>query len=236
MLLWTAALAAGCAAPGPGKPVALVNDVGTGTFLHPIQRPETVTYPPSCRERPELCRKDHVYIFGVNGLNPLCVGNFNGLLAYFREQGFEHSYFAQLYTSIGIGDEIRKIRRADPDAKIVLMGFSAGCNVAKLIANGLREDDTRVDLLVYVVGDMIWDTPGSSPPNVGRVVNIRAKGLVLTGGDWGLNGADLTGARNHKLECRHILTPSRRETLALMMEELLALACKPPAGPAGAPR
>jgi hypothetical protein len=108
---------------------------------------------------------------------------------------------------------------------VVLIGFSLGANWVKWIANDLARDGTRVDLLIYLVGDTIWNTPYSRPPNVRRIVNVRGEGLVLLGGIC--DGADLDGARNERIYCRHILAPSRRETLELVMEELLALACSP---------
>jgi hypothetical protein len=200
----------------------LVTRFGVGTILHPLQEPNGVPAP-SCDD----CRRDHVYIFGVNGWNPLCLGNFNGLCEYVRKQGFCHTYFGQLFTSHGFAGRIRQIRRCDPDARIVLIGFSGGSNYVKWIANALAQDCTRVDLLVYLAGDLIPNTPSSYPPNVCRVVNIRSKGLILTGGDLFFNGADIDGARNCQLRCRHILAPSRREALEVIMEELLALACAP---------
>jgi hypothetical protein len=220
----------------PPRPEPLFAHVGTGTFLHPLEEPETVPYPAWCQGRPYHCRKEHVYIFGVNGLNPMCLGNFNGMLDYFRKQGFTNTYFGQMYTCYWFASEIRKIRDKDPQARIVLIGFSLGANTVRSIANDLNEDDTAIDLLVYLGGDLIWDTPSSKPRNVRRVLNLRGKGIILLGGDALFNGQDIEGARNHTLKCRHILAPSRRETLTLMMEELLALACVParPATPAPA--
>ncbi len=203
----------------------LVTNYGIGTVLHPVQAPHVAPCP---------CPKDHVYIFAVNGLNPLCLGNFNGFCTYLKEQGYKHTYFAQLYTCLDWANYIREVRHGDPQAKVVLIGFSLGANSVRWIANDLARDGTRVDLLVYLVGDTIGNTPESHPANVGRVVNIRGKGLILTGGDLTLNGADIDGARNVRLECRHILAPSRSETLALVSEELAALACGTPA-PAAAP-
>ena len=82
-----------CAAPGRAEP--LVTNFGLGTFLHPIQKPPIISYPPWCQAQPFACCKDHVYIFGINGLNVLCSGNFNGLLSYVRSQGFTNTHFVQ---------------------------------------------------------------------------------------------------------------------------------------------
>jgi hypothetical protein len=213
----------------------LVTNVGLGTFLHPVEKPEAIRYPRWCQDQPFDCCKEHVYIFGINGVNVMCSGNFNGMLCYFRNDGFTHTYFAQIYGTGWIPGEIRKIRHADPQARIVLIGFSWGANSARDIANDLNQDCTPVDLLVYLVGDLVCNTPNSKPCNVRRILNIRAHGLVLLGGDMFFNGEDIDGARNCMLKCRHILAPSRHESIEWIMEELLELACVPRFRPAPPP-
>jgi len=210
----------GCATSWRPEPV--MTHIGIGGLIHPLEPPDHISYPPGCSDR---CRKDHVYIFAVNGLNPLCLGNFNGMCDYVRDQGFEHTYFGQPYTAFWFPDEIREIRRCDPEAKIVLIGFSWGASSVRSMAHRLDADGVPVDLLIYLVGDTIWNTPYSRPPNVRRIVNVRGEGLILLGGLC--DGADLDCARNEQIHCRHILAPSRKETLELVMEELLALACSP---------
>lgn len=231
-----------CAGPLHAQP--LVNNYGLGSIFHPIQEPPSIPLPPGCVGQNYVCCTDHVYVFGINGFNPLCTGNFNGLMRYIREHGFPHTYFEQLYSSRWYADEIRKIRHCDPQAKIALIGFSWGANAVRGLANHLNEEGIQIDLLIYLVGDLVGDTPESKPANVCRIVNIRAKGLVLLGGDLFFNGEDIAGAHNHMLTCRHILVPSRRETVELIMGELYTLACvpvgpplpPPPALPAGAGR
>ena len=208
----------------------LLTNVGLGTMLHPIQEPESYAIPTWCLSAP--CHKEHVYIFGIDGVNPLCLGNFNGMLGYLRKQGFQNTFFGQLHTSFTFAGKIRDIHECDRDARIALIGFSAGANYVKRIANTLEKDAVKIDLLVYLAGDTVYDTPSSHPSNVGRVVNVRANGLVLTGGNLFFNGEDLPGARNVHVDCRHILLPSRTETLQLMMQELIPLACMPRGGPA----
>jgi hypothetical protein len=220
--------------PGLRAAEPLVTNFGLGTILHPIEEPNVISLPQWCRGRP--CHKERVHIFGVNGLNPLCLGNFNGLCGYFRQQGFTNTYFGQLYTSHVFAAKIRQIRQADPNARIVLIGFSLGANYVKWVANALARDGVTVDLLVYLVGDTVWNTPSSYPENVRRVVNVRAKGLILTGGDLLFNGDDIAGASNVRVEARHILVPSRKETLELLTRELIMQGCalggvRPPAQP-----
>ncbi|MBX7103323.1 MAG: hypothetical protein K1X57_04540 [Gemmataceae bacterium] len=189
---------------------------GTGTLLHPIQEPDIVASDCPATK----AAKEHIHIFAVNGLNPMCLGNFNGLCEYLKRQGYTNTYFGQLYTCANFADRARQVRQADPEAKIVLIGFSLGANSVRTIANDLAKDGTSVDLLVYMVGDYVYNKPASRPDNVRRILNIRAQGIVLTGGDLMFNGEDIDGARNHRLNVRHILVPSRRETLELLTNEL----------------
>lgn len=219
--------------------------MGIGTFVHPIQEPECHRYPCCCCFQPCCCCKDNVHIFGINGLDPLCLGNFNGLCRYLRDQGFENVYFSQLFSSELVCCKIRAIREENPNAQIVLMGYSLGCNYVRCLAHWLKLQDIDIDLLIYLGGDSIWNCRWSCPDNVCRVLNVTSHGLILCGGDLIFKGSDLDCARNHRLHTRHILIPSRQETLELVMEELLALACGPcccyqpapgqqaPASPAG---
>lgn len=173
------------------------------------------------------CPKGRVHVFAVNGLDPLCVGKFDGLCACLRDAGYENTHFHRLCNSHGIAGRIAAVRRCDPSARIVLVGFSAGCFAVRSIANALGEDGTQVDLLVYLAGDLIRDVPSSRPCNVGRVLCIRANGLVLAGGNVLFNRDDLTGARNARLECGHFQLASQPVTLELILEELAALSSCP---------
>jgi hypothetical protein len=213
----------GCEAPHAGS----VPRYGLGTLLHPLQRPDAVGYPNYGPSKAPCCHKEHVYIFAINGLDPTCLGNLNGLCGYLIEEGFANTYFSQLHLWPAFARIIRQIRQEDPDAQIVVIGFSCGCNCARWLVNVLGMDGTRVDLLVYLAGDMIDNSKRSFPDNVRRVLNVRARGLILTGGDLIANGADIDGARNCKLDVRHILVTSRKETLEILSNELLALACGP---------
>src|SRR4051812_37418452 len=74
----------------------VVSNYGIGTVLHPLQEPSgTVAGANDPALQPA---KDHVHVYAVNGLNPMCLGNFNGLCGYIKNQGYQHTYFGQLYT------------------------------------------------------------------------------------------------------------------------------------------
>ena len=208
--------ATGCAS---GRPDPLVEGYGLGHVFHPLVKPTSVVIHHRTDER---SGKDQVYIFAINGADPLCVGNLDGLCDYLREQGYTHTYFAQPYTRYWFANEISDVRRQDPEAKIVVIGYSWGCNEARSMVNRLNKDGIPVELLVYLGGDFIWNTRESSPPNVRRIVNVRGHGLLLLAGL--VDGANLEGARNEWIDSRHIELPSRRQTLELLTDELNNLA------------
>ncbi len=205
------------------EPLATRNRMGE--FLHPIQEPQQLRYPDCYLQNLCPCRKERVHIFGVNGLDPTCRANFNGLCRYFKSQGFENAHFGQLYTSHTFVQKIRQIRQDDPHARLVFLGFSLGCNNVRTLANQFEQEGIRIDLLIYLGGDFIHNSQRSYPDNVCRVLNITAHGSMYSGGDLFFKGADIDGARNYRLATRHYLIPSRKETVALIMEELLYLAC-----------
>src|SRR5262249_7705316 len=142
-----ATLALGLVAPARAIEPLFANS-GTGSMLHPLEEPKQLPYPASYYDGTSQLAKEHVYIFGINGLNPMCLGNFNRMLNYFRKEGFTNTYFGQMYTYYWYANSIRDIRRRDPQAKIVLIGFSLGANSVKSVANDLAADGTKVDLLV----------------------------------------------------------------------------------------
>ncbi len=213
LVVWLLAAGMGCRAGEP-KP----RDAGRPAIVSPLEEPTSSAPSP----RPDTL-KEHVYIFAVNGVDPWYAGNFNGLCDQLRGQGYRNTQLARLCGCHGIVGEIRKIHRSDPHARIVLIGYSAGCYSVRAMANTLQGDGIRVDLLVYLAGDFLKNKPRSQPKNVGRVLNIRVHGMPIVGGDLFFNRDDLGGARNVRLPCGHFDAPRQAETLALILEELTAM-------------
>ena len=192
---------------GPGY-----SHMGLG-FLHPLPASEPVICR-QCRTLPPEA-KDHVYVFLINGLDPLYFGNLNGLSAYLQNAlGFKQVEAGQMTSTLALRSRITHIRACDPQARIVLIGFSAGANCARSLAHALKKDDVTIDLLIYLGGITVFDGDYSRPENVRRIVNINC--------DRALRG-DICGARNEHLPVRHFGLPSCARTIEILTEELVAL-------------
>ncbi len=200
-------------------------------FLHPVHsEPDVVA---ACKPLPKCCR-DHVYVFLMNGLDPVNYGNLTGLCDYIQDLGFCKTYYGQLYHLWQFKHEIRKIHEQDPDAHFVLVGFSLGCNYVHSLAESVAKDDIKIDLIVWLSGNHpVEPMPHHKPDNVCRVVNMLASGLMWTRGerDW---------AENQRLEhTLHFGAPTHPQTLAMLSRELCAIAStvpvvEPPVPPAPA--
>jgi pimeloyl-ACP methyl ester carboxylesterase len=195
--------------------------VGLG-FFHPLQAcdPKVVS---NCETAPSD-GKEHVYTFIVNGLDPLQLANLNGMTSYVRRLGFSQTHFEPLLGYRATARHIRAIRQSDPDAKIVLVGYSVGSLVVRRLANELERENIVVDRLVYLGGDFIGNTQQSRPSNVAKVVNIRGHGSMFSGYDLFFKGADIDNAVNVRLDSRHFVLPSRGQTMETLASELANLA------------
>lgn len=191
-------------------------------FFHPLQTCDPAVLK-NCETAPSD-GKEHVYTFIVNGLDPMQLANLNGMTGYLRRLGFPHTHYEPLLGYRATARKIRSIRESDPDAKIVLVGYSLGTVVVRRLTNALERENVAVDRLVYLGGDFIGNTPSSRPSNVGTVVNIRGHGSLFSGYDLFWNGADIDNAINVRLDSRHFVLPSRGQTMEILAKELASLA------------
>lgn len=195
--------------------------VGLG-FFHPLQKCNAQVEK-ACETAP-ADGKEHVHTFIVNGLDPLQLANLNGMTAYLRRLGFSQTHYEPLMSYRATMRQIRAIRQSDPDAKIVLVGYSVGALVVRRLANDLEKENIVVDRLVYLGGDFIDNTQRSRPGNVTTVVNIRGHGSPFSGYDLFFNGADIDNAVNVRLDSRHFFLPSRGQTMETLASTLASLA------------
>ena len=211
----------GCAGPRDGNHADALAARALSS-VHPVAEP-------SAKLR-ELCAavpsesKDRVHLFVLNGADPLYLGNLNGLCARMRDLGFRSVDCAEMWQGAAVRDRIVELRRREPEARVALVGFSIATKSARSIANELKEQNVKIDLLVYLGGETIGNVPASRPDNVGQVLNINGHGYMPRGGDLFFNGTDIDGAENQRLDARHILLPSRPETVELLGRHLVALA------------
>lgn len=126
------------------------------------------------------------------------------------------------YDSLRHGDSrwlvsrVRRIRCAEPDAAIMLVGWSSGCRLTLEALSMLRQQGLSVDTLVHLDSSLLNFTNGCRrPANVNRVVliyrtinrpdNIPYDALYLVDERW------------------HLRVPKRRRTLGALTTEIRRL-------------
>jgi hypothetical protein len=199
----------------------LAGSSGCLSFIHPLVPPQPEVKQP-CLDVPRCCR-DHVYVFLMNGLDPVNCGNLTGLRDYLVELGIAKTYYGQLYHTWCYEKELRRIQREDPLARFVLIGFSLGVNTADAVARAVRPDGISIDLLVFLSGNhYAGRAPTHRPENVGKVLNILADGGPAKWGqrDW---------AENILLpHTSHFGSPVHPVTLRLLAREMAEVAARVP--------
>ncbi len=167
--------------------------------------------------------KDHTYLFFINGLDPYYIANFRAQCQYMKTIGYSNSFCGKLKHVELFRSKIIDVRKEDPQAHVVVVGYSFGANCARTLANLLKEDNVRIDLLVYLGGDTIMDSPASRPTNVNQVLNITAHGFFMLGGDLLFHGQDIQGASNHRVDAKHFFLPTRAEVTELLIQYIAGL-------------
>jgi len=158
-------------------------------------------------------------IFLINGADPMRIAGMDKLLQRFQQSGYPNSRLNWWYEVGRVEREIRALHRADPTARFVLIGYSAGAYAAKGAATRLVRDGISVAMLGYIGGDYLRDTASTRVPGVGRIVNVTGDGYFLTGKNLFFNGTDIRGARNMRLAgTRHLALPNHPQTFAMLYE------------------
>jgi hypothetical protein len=224
LLLLLLASLVGCASVKvgtPQAPTALSMDPGDLSNVHPLEKP-----PPAIEQLGNAVPqdvKDHTYLFFINGLDPYYLANFRGQCQYVKTLGYNNSYCGQMSHTELFREKIKQVRKDDSQAQIVVIGYSTGANCVRTLANELKDDGVRIDLLVYLGGDTIKDADRSRPENVGRILNICGHGMILLGYDLFVCGDEIKGASNHRLDARHFLLPTRPEAAELLVRYVVDL-------------
>lgn len=193
-----------------------------GRLLHPVKT-DKLTLHEEAHAIPQA-QKDRVHFFLINGLDPLQASNIHGVAAYFRSIGFANTSSYQFPQTPKVRRQIEALRRSDPEARIVLLGFSVGANCVRGLANNLNKDGVHIDCLIYVGGDTVFNTPTSKPANVGQIVNVTGHGLIFLGRDLYFKGDTIDGAVNQRLDARHMNIPASSETISVVGRAVIATA------------
>jgi hypothetical protein len=175
--------------------------------------------------------REHVHAFFINGLDPCHKGNLVGLADRVRELGFDHVTYGEMYDEPAMRREIVQVHEQDPRATIVLVGFSFGANLVRVLTDQLQSEDISVSLLVYLGGDTLTNSPEDRPANAQRIVNITAKGCpwLFAGKIW--HGEEIDGAENIHLEdVDHFHVPTNERVLQVLRDDLIQVVAGPPAG------
>jgi hypothetical protein len=139
-------------------------------FIHPVRQPEHSELA-LCQSLPQPC-KQRVYIFLLHGLDPLDLGNLDGLREYIHSLGFSKTYYGLPYHAFYFEKEIRKIHAEAPTSRFVLIGFSYSAPLVRDMACDMGRAGIPVDLLVYIDGVTLHHRPLDRPANALQVVNI----------------------------------------------------------------
>ena len=200
-------------------------DRGDFGYLHPLQ-PLNPSIEQMALAVPQEV-KDHTYLFFINGWDPYYFANFRGQCQHMKTLGYNNAYCGQTGHTGLFRQTIQRFARDDPSARIVVIGYSSGANYARSLANQLKQDGVRIDLLVYLSGDTIKDVDRSRPDNVGRILNITGHGSVFYGYDLLFCGQDIKGASNHRLDARHFMLPTRAEAMELLVQYVVEMNRQP---------
>lgn len=193
----------------------------SGCSLMSLEHAEQqISYKPVAEDTPvkssSACsNSSHVYVYFIHGLDPCDYANLRGVEQYCQDLGFTNTVYVTLHQGSDVVSHVRCTKANDPQARIVIYGYSAGAAVAKRAVNKLHDyDGIDVDLLIYVSGIVLIDTQSTRPEYVGKIIHILDGGKVIP-------GMQLTGAENYRFtDVWHFGTPMHPRTLAILKTEL----------------
>jgi hypothetical protein len=165
------------------------------------------------------CGSNRVHVYFIHGLDPLDAANLRGVREFCHENGFTRTTLAQFYHGPEVARRICNLKACQPDARVLLFGFSAGtCTTRNIVAMLHNKHGIDVDTVIYTSGITLGNNDYSRPPYVGKVVHILDRGKIAP-------GTTLNNAENYKYsDVWHFGSPTHPQTLAVLLRELRALA------------
>jgi hypothetical protein len=163
----------------------------------------------TCHELPKYCR-DHVYVFFMNGFDPVNYGNLTGIREYVDTLGFHKTYYGQLYHVGYFADEMKQIHKEEPDAHFVLVGFGCGARQIRCLAEKVNAEGISVDLMVYLDGKLPDGMGLENGPVVGTIHDGNLTPASAGPNLW------LFG------------NPTKHQTVEMLGQQLMHIACTIP--------
>lgn len=195
--------------------VAALATPGCLSCLHPAPAPPDETRQ-MCAQFPEPCRAG-VYVFLLNGCDPLGCANLRGVRDYLARLGFVRTYYGQFYHDAVMVEEIVRLRREDPFARFVVVGYEFGAAAARRVVIDAAAAGVEVDMVALLEPKA---TAADLPPLDGarRFVIIRST-------KWWSKEAVEESAEVITLPCHSRFgVPTHPVTLDLIVEEVSHLA------------
>jgi hypothetical protein len=200
--------------------MCLAGGQGCLSFVHSLDLPpkeQTIV-----GEQIPAPSRSRVHIFLLQGLDPLDLANINGLTEYIHQLGYNQTHYGQFFHQWSFRKEMRNIHKEDPEARFVVIGFSLGSFMACELANAVKEEKLPIDLLIYLGGFILDNSPRTQPDNAARIANILTAGYVL-------KGPQMDRAEN--IRCNdvwHFGLPTHPRTRELLARELAVVAARVP--------
>jgi hypothetical protein len=200
--------------------LCLAGGEGCLSFVHSLDLPpkeQTIV-----GEQIPAPRRSHVHIFLMQGLDPLDLANVNGLTEYIHQLGYNKTHGGQFFHQWSFRKEMRNIHKEDPEARFVVIGFSLGSFMACELANAVKEEKLPIDLLIYLGGFILDNTPRTQPENAARIANIMTAGYLI-------KGPQMDRAENIRCsDVWHFGLPTHPRTRELLARELAVVAARVP--------
>jgi hypothetical protein len=120
-------------------------------FVNPVHPPgPEVTEP--CQAMSSYARR-RVCVFLANGVDPLCLGNLSGVRQYLHALGFTNTYYGYPYHGHWFKKELCRVRKDDPDARFVLIGYGMGADTLRAVARSVCQEGVAIDLFISLQGN-----------------------------------------------------------------------------------
>jgi hypothetical protein len=144
---------------------------GCSGVLHPID-PSCFIMAPGPEVSPQVRR--HVHVFLMNGIDPLWAGNLSAVRDYLQKLGYTQTYYGQIYHRGWFESEMARIRKDDPSARLVLIGYGGGAKTLHGLGEIAAAQGSAVDVLLVLDGA----SEGLVPEGVAGIFPVRSLGAA----------------------------------------------------------